>query len=233
MEKSKIDGFINRYNLGSEIESVLINATKNELTVRMISDDKSLLGDVTKSNNSGFPEGSFGIYTTSQLKQLLSVLDDDITIKEGTASLIFSDKGTKINYMLADESVIPKVPDLKKLPDFDIEVSLDSDFVNKFVKSKAALSEVESFAFMSKNGKSEIVLGYSTTNTNSISLEVSVTTEGDVDPILFSAKYLRQILLANKSSTQSTMKISTEGLAHVSFDDGEYISNYYLVQIQQ
>ena len=47
MNKSKFDGFINRYNLGGEIESVMIKSDDSNLSVRMISDDKTLLGDVS------------------------------------------------------------------------------------------------------------------------------------------------------------------------------------------
>jgi len=47
MEKVKLDGFINRYNLGGEVESVMVKSEGSNLSVRMISDDKTLLGDVT------------------------------------------------------------------------------------------------------------------------------------------------------------------------------------------
>jgi hypothetical protein len=229
MQKSKLEGFINRYALGGEIESVVINSNETSLSVSMISDDKSLLGSVNASNIT-FPDGVYPIYTTSQLKQLLSVLDDDIEVKSGPGYVQFSDKATKVNYMLAAESVIPKVPDIKKLPTFDIQISLDSDFVSKFIKSKGALTESDSFTFISKNGVSEVILGYSTINTNRISITVNAVVDGDVSPISFSAKYLKQILLANKSSNTALLEISTEGLASVSFDDGEFKSEYFLVQ---
>ena len=58
MNKSKFDGFINRYNLGGEIESVMIKSDKKNLSVRMISDDKTLLGDVTVAEKD-FPNGEF------------------------------------------------------------------------------------------------------------------------------------------------------------------------------
>ena len=111
MEKLKLDGFINRYNLGGEVESVMVNSTDDSVSVKMISDDKTLLGDVTVKENE-FPNGEFGIYTTSQLKGLLSVLDSSIKVEETTGAIKFSDKGTKVQYMLAAPSVIPAVPDL-------------------------------------------------------------------------------------------------------------------------
>lgn len=231
MNKSKFDGFINRYNLGGEIESVMIKSDDTNLSVRMISDDKTLLGDVMVAETD-FPNGEFGIYTTSQLKGLLSVLDEAITIEETTGAVKFSDKGTKVQYMLAAPSVIPAVPDLKALPPFDAEVTLNDDFVNKFIRSKGALADADTFTFTVKGGKAEIILGYSSINSNRISISVETTATEDVEPIAFSAKYLKAILTANKGSKSSSLKISSKGLAHASFEDGDYKCNYYLVEVK-
>jgi hypothetical protein len=231
MNRSKFDGFVNRYNLGGEVESVMIKSDDTNLSVRMISDDKTLLGDVTVTE-SEFPNGEFGIYTTSQMKGLLSVLDDAITVEEVTGALKFSDKGTKVQYMLAAPSVIPAAPDLKALPPFDAEVTLNDDFVNKFIKSKGALSDADTFTFTCKDGKGEIILGYSSINSNRISISVDCKCDGDIEPIAFSSKYLKAILTANKGSKTSSLKISSKGLSHVSFEDGDYKSNYYLVQVK-
>ena len=231
MNKSKFDGFINRYNLGGEIESVMIKSDATTLSVRMISDDKTLLGDVSVVE-SDFPNGEFGIYTTSQMKGLLSVLDEAITVEETTGAVKFSDKGTKVQYMLAAPSVIPAVPDLKALPPFDAEVTLNDDFINKFIKSKGALSDADTFTFMCKGGSGEVILGYSSINSNRISITVDCKCNEDIEPIAFSAKYLKAILMANKGSKSSSLKISSKGLSHVSFVDGDYTSNYYLVEIK-
>ena len=202
MEKLKLDGFINRYNLGGEVESVMLNSTDANVSVKMISDDKTLLGDVTVTEKE-FPTGDFGIYTTSQLKGLLSVLDSSIKVEETTGALKFSDKGTKVQYMLAAPSVIPAVPDLKALPPFDSDLTLDDEFVTKFIKSKGALADADTFTFTCKDNKGEIILGYSSINSNRISINVNCTCEGDIEPIAFSAKYLKAILIANKGSNKS------------------------------
>jgi hypothetical protein len=231
MEKVKFDGFINRYNLGGEVESVMVKSEGSDLSVRMISDDKTLLGDVSVSGTD-FPNGEFGIYTTSQLRGLLSVLDNTIDVEEVTGALKFSDKGTKMQYMLAAPSVIPAVPDLKALPPFNVEITLNDEFVNKFIKSKGALADADTFTFTCKDNNGEIILGYSSINSNRISISVDCTCEGDVEPIAFSAKYLKAILLANKGSNASSLKISSQGLAHLNFVEGDYTSNYYLVEIK-
>ena len=229
MNKSKFDGFINRYNLGGEIESVMVKSTDDVLSVKVISDDKTLLGNVTLKETE-FPNGEFGIYTTSQLKSLLSVLDDNITIEEVAGALKFSDKKTKTQYMLAAPSVIPTVPELKALPQFDVEIVLDDSFINTFIKSKAALSDSDTFTFVYKNGVGEIILGYSSINSNRISIGVDCKCDVDVNPIAFSAKYLKAILVSNKGSKTSSLKIASKGLANLKFEDGDFVSEYFLVE---
>ena len=124
MKKSSFEGFIARYSLGGEVESVKINSTDEGMSVKFISDDKTLLGSV-ESEDKDFPNGEFGVYTTSQLKGLLGVLDSNIDVTQGEASLVFGDKGTSVNYMLADLSVIPVVPDLKQVPTGPFIISME------------------------------------------------------------------------------------------------------------
>jgi hypothetical protein len=231
MKKSSFEGFVARYNLGGEVESVKINSTDEGLFVKFISDDKTLLGTV-ESEDKEFPNGEFGVYTTSQLKGLLGVLDSNINIEEGAASLAFSDTGTSVNYMLADLSVIPVVPELKALPNFGSTITLDEDFVSKFIKSKGALSDSDTFTFKCKNNKGEIILGYSKINSNRISINVQCTCESDVEPISFSAKYLKEILNANRGAKASSMKVSSQGLAEVKFEHEGFKSSYYLVEVK-
>ena len=54
MKKNSFEGFIARYNLGGEVESVKINSTDSGMEVSFISDDKTLLGSVT-SEETEFP----------------------------------------------------------------------------------------------------------------------------------------------------------------------------------
>ncbi len=231
MEKNVFEGFISRYNLGGEVESVKINSTDDTLLVNFISDDKTLLGNVA-SKNKQFPNGEFGIYTTSKLKGLLGVLDSSINIDHTDASLVFKDKNTSVNYMLADLSVIPVVPELKQLPNFETTITLNTDFISTFIKSKAALSEADTFTFSCKNGKGKIVLGYKKINSNRISMVVDCVCEGDVNPISFSARYFKEILSSNRGAKSCYLKISSQGLAHAYFEHGEFESNYYLVEIK-
>jgi hypothetical protein len=134
--------------------------------------------------------------------------------------------------MLADLSVIPSVPDLKRLPEFDIDIKLDDAFISTFIKGKTALTDETKFTFSCKDGKGTIIIGHSNINTNRVSIDVECECEKDVEHISFSAEFLKNILIANKDAKDASLKISTDGLAHISFEVDEYKSEYYLVEIK-
>jgi hypothetical protein len=182
-------------------------------------------------------DATFGVYDTTKLTKMLSFLENDFEFSiqdiDGKAvSLKFKDSAGSANYMLADLSVIPNVPDLKQLPEFNVEIKLDSNFINRFIKAKGALAEENNFTFLCKDGKAQIILGYSNINTNRLSIDVDASCTEDVDPISFSATYLKEILVANREATDATLKISSQGLSHIHFEIDNYESNYYLVEIQ-
>jgi len=236
MEKQQLNRFISKYNLAGLVESVKWESKDGSLTTSFISDDKSVLGSVTMKDFEG-DNADFGVYDTTKLSKMLSVLGNDVDfsildIDGKSVSLKFKDKSTSVNYMLADLSVIPNVPDLKQLPDFNSEIKLDSNFISTFIRAKGALQDENNFTFTCKDNKGSIVLGYSNINTNRINIDVDCTCDGDIKPISFSATYLKEILVANKEATDATLKISSQGLAHISFSIDNYESNYYLVEIQ-
>ena len=235
MEKQSLNRFVSKYNLAGLVESVKWESKEGSLTTSFISDDKSVLGNVTMKEFDG-TDASFGVYDTTRLNKMLSVLGNDVDfsindIDGKPVSLKFKDGSTSVNYMLADLSVIPNVPDLKQLPPFNVEIKLDSNFISKFIKAKGALDE-NNFTFTCKDGKGQIVLGFSNINTNRINIDVDCTCDGDIEPISFSATYLKEILVANKEATDATLKISSQGLSHIHFEIDNYESNYYLVEIQ-
>lgn len=235
MEKQSLNRFVSKYNLSGLVESVKWESKDGSLTTSFISDDKSVLGSVSMKEFDG-SSAEFGVYDTTKLTKMLSVLGNDVDfsindIDGKPVSLKFKDGSTSVNYMLADLSVIPNVPDLKQLPEFDTEIKLDANFINKFIKAKGALADENNFTFVCKDGKSQIILGYSNINTNRIVIDVDATCSGEVEPISFSATYLKEILVANREATDATLKISSQGLSHIHFEIDNYTSDYYLVEI--
>ena len=235
MEKSKLERFISKYNIGGACESVKLVSNGTELSVRSISDDKNVLAEIV-SHDMSFPAGEFSIYETKKLRSLLGVLGEKLKVAPNSANgksvgLNLSDSDTKVTFVLADESVIPKVPDLKKLPPVDIEIILDEKFVNTFAKAKGALSEVDTFTVTSDGTDTHIVIGDSTLNTNRVNIKVNTKSNAKIDPISFSANYLKEILLSNKEIKDGILKVSSKGISVAEFDGEGFTTKYYLVQI--
>jgi len=235
MEKSKLERFISKYNIGGACESVKYVSNGKEVSVRAISDDKNVLAEIS-SADMNFPEGEYSIYETKKLRSLLGVLGDNINIvpNKSTTKAVgihIMDVDTKVSFVLADESVIPKVPDLKKLPPMDIEIVLDEKFVNTFARAKSALSEVDTFTVMSDGTDATVVIGYSTLNTNRINIKTTTKTNTKIDPISFSANYLKEVLISNKEIKDGVLKVSSKGIAVAEFAGEGFTSKYFLVQI--
>jgi len=235
MNKNNLLRFIQKYSLGGLIESVAWNAEGNKLSVRFISDDKTLLGEVEFN---AFTSKAFnvGIYTTSFLKNTIGVLDSDIALKVDLAgdkavSLKLSSEETETSYQLADLGVIPPVPDLKQLPEFGIDIEMASNMIDKFIKAKGALSDIDTFTIFTEGGDLKMAIGYSSISTNRVTFTCQKGFASEIKPISFSAKYLKEILTANKEATSAKLSVSTDGLSHVGFQIDDFICKYYLVEI--
>ena len=235
MNKNNLLKFIQKYSLGGLIESVAWNAEGTKLSVRFISDDKTLLGEVEFNAYTSTPM-NVGIYTTSLLKNMIGVLDNDLTLKvdkagEKSVSLKLSSDETETSYQLADLGVIPPVPDLKQLPDFNIDIEMASTMIDKFIKAKGALSDVDTFTIFTEGGDLKMAIGYSSISTNRVTFTAQKDYAETVKPISFSAKYLKEILTANKEATSAKLKVSTDGLSNVEFQIDDFVCKYYLVEI--
>ena len=137
MNKTRITRFIQKYNLAGLVESVAWKAADGKLVTRFISDDKTVLGEIQLDNFTQTTP-NLGIYTTSQLTKLLSVVGEDVELDvqqvEGKAvSLFIKSDDTKAQFQLADLAVIPSVPDLKSLPEFDIDIAFDGKFIDQYL----------------------------------------------------------------------------------------------------
>ena len=236
MQKTKLNRFIQKYNLNGNVNSVKWSAKDNTLSTTFVTDDKSLMGNV-KVDNFNFDNGSVGVYTTDQLIKLLGVLGEDVTMDvsrfgDKAVSLKVKNGSVSVDYTLSDLSVIPDPPQLKRLPDFQTTIKVDSNFIDTFIKGKSALTEAETFTIVNNNGKAEVVIGYASTNTNRVNIPVETITNELSDNISFNANLFRDVLVSNRECTSATLEVSNEGLARISFKVDDYDSTYFIVATQ-
>jgi hypothetical protein len=237
MNKQKLTGFIEKYSLGNTIESVPWSVKNNTLTTNFVSEDRTLLGSVTL-NSFNVEDSEIGIYNTTQLQKMVTVLGNDVTlnIKKSSSraiSIEMNDSEVSLNFMLADLDIIPKAPKLKTLPDTTVTITIDNDFITKFVRAKNALSESNNFTVIS-DSITQIIVGEwdpnSSTGVNKININVKAEVNNKLSAIAFNANYLKEILAANRDHTTGKMEVCAGGLAILTFSNADYTSKYYLVQ---
>ena len=236
MQKSKLDRFIQKYNLGGNVNSVKWKSSGDSISTSFVTPDKSLLGNV-KVEKFPFEDAELGVYQTDQLKSLIGVLGDDVSLDVSRAgdkaySLKVKNGPVSVDYVLSDLSVIADPPALKRLPDFETQIKLDNNFINTFIKGKGALSDVDTFTIVNGTNGVEVVIGYSSTNTNRVNIPVETTSNDLTDPITFNANLFKEVLVANRECTSAVLEVSNEGLAKVNFKVDDYDSTYYVVAMQ-
>lgn len=246
MKKSTLETFIDKYSLNGLVNSVkfTVDSKNKQLKTSIYTDEKNVIGTIVMKNFTDITEDiDIGIFDTQKLVKMIGVLGEDITLlmnkndKGMVTSLSISDKETTVQFVTADLSVISSIPNLKKLPTFNVEIELDDSFVTKFAKAKNSLPDEEIFTLMNnKKGELLTMIGYSTINSNRITLSTK-TVDGKnklVKEISFSAKYFKEILSANSDTlTGAIYKVSDAGLSMVSFNSSEFDSIYYILETKR
>ncbi|MDC3304693.1 hypothetical protein OAV48_01105 [bacterium] len=233
MNKHSLNRFIDKYYLGGNCSSVVINSKGDSLSTRFITGDKNLLGELTMSGWN-FDEADLGVYNTEQLVKLLSVLSENISMNltkagDKAVSLKISDTKSDVNYMLSDLSVISSPPNLKSIPDFEVKIKVDKSFMSKFVAGKGALTDTDNFTVITDDEGVKVVIGYAEINTNRVTLPVETESYDKIENVSFNANLFRDVLVANKECESATLEVSSQGLARINFKIDEYDATYYLV----
>ena len=236
MNKHSLNRFIDKYHLGGNISSVVINSKGDSLSTRFITGDKNLLGELTMTGWS-FDEADLGVYNTEQLVKLLSVLSENITMNltkagDKAVSLKISESKSDVNNMLSDLSVISSAPNLKSIPEFEVKIKVDKSFMSKFVAGKGALADTDNFTVLTNDDGVRVVIGYAEINTNRVTLPVETESYDVIDNVSFNANLFRDVLVANKECESATLEVSSQGLARINFKIYEYDATYYLVAEQ-
>tara|TARA_B100001996_G_scaffold357032_1_gene320716 strand:- start:374 stop:1093 length:720 start_codon:yes stop_codon:yes gene_type:complete len=238
MNKITLDTFIQKYNLGGNVNSVKWVSTGDTLSTRFISPDKSLLGELTLSKQN-LPEFEVGVYDTPLLSKMMGTLSDNIDLElvkvdgnDTPVAFHLNDSVISADYVLAAIGVIPDVPELKNVPEFTTLVNIDSQFINSFIKGKNALSDVETFSVKSSGDGVQFVIGYSDMNSNRISINAQSGAVQLSDSIAFNANLFSQVLSANKECSKATLQIADKGLAFIEFKVDDFVAKYWLVSQQ-
>jgi hypothetical protein len=239
MKKEVLESFIEKYSLGKVVTKVKwkYTAAEKKLHTRGNADHRSFVVDVVMSDftDLGGEDVVLCIGDTEKVSKMLTPFGEDIALlvnKAGERILGFSisDKDCESYCTCADPSAMdPVAKNLNEIKGFTAEIKLDKDFVDRFLKARTALNDVETFTVATnKKGVLEIVIGYSTANSNRIRI-VPPTVNGldKIDKsITFPINNVFELLKANKG-LEGTLKVHPDGILHAFFKDDRYESTYY------
>ena len=237
ISKKVISDIVSKYSLGNNIEKVKWVITDDKFTINFINDSKNLVGYVEYRKDIGLKPGDYGIFNTSQLIKCLNILDGDILVDATTSKLNMADTNYDIKFNLADPAVIPNVPDINDSDDWSVSFSVSDEFITRFVKSKDALSELDTFTVETRDGFNgeELVFTVGTNITNTIEFTVeNATINESFEAVPFDSNLLKEILKANRTYHSGEIRINKKGLldAHLHHGDNLY-TGYYLVRRQE
>ena len=237
INKKVISDIVSKYSLGNNIEKVKWVITDNKFSINFINDSKNLVGYIDYRKDIGLKPGDYGIFNTSQLVKCLNILDGDILVDATTSKLNMADTNYDIKFNLADPAVIPNVPSIEDSDDWSVSFSVSDEFITRFVKSKDALSELDTFTIETRDGFNgeELVFTVGTNITNTIEFTVENTTINEsFEAVPFDSNLLKEILKANRTYHSGEIRINKKGLldAHLHHGDDLY-TGYYLVRRQE
>ena len=236
ISKKVISDIVSKYSLGNNIEKVKWIITDEKFICHFINDSKNLVGYVDYRKEIGLKPGDYGIFNTSQLIKCLNILDGDILVDTTTSKLNMADTNYDIKFNLADPAVIPNVPDVSNDTDeWSVAFDANDEFITRFVKSKDALSELETFTVETREGFTgeELVFTVGTNITNTIEFTVEATIKESFGPVPFDSNLFKEILKANRDYHSGEIRINKKGLLDAHFHCGDDLyTGYYLVRLQ-
>jgi hypothetical protein len=240
MKKEVLETFIKRYNLGNLIPKVKWKYTANDklLHARAAADNKAFMADVIMNDfvEFGTDDLVLCIGDTEKVKGMMSPFGEDITLtinRSGDRILGFSmaDADCESYCTAADPSAIdPVAKNLQDIPEYHVEVPLTEEFLEKFLKARNALKDVETFSVgMNKKGVFEVVIGYTTANSNRIRIApVTDSVKNKLDAALsFPVKNVAEVFKANSDIEGGVMSINNMGIIRVYFKNDKYTCTYY------
>ena len=181
MKKSILELFIKKFNLDGIIPKVKLKYTAAEKTLhaRAVANNRSFMVDIILNDFDAFgaDDAIICLGDVEKMKGMLKPFGEDISLainKNGDRILGFTinDADCEVYCSAADSVSIDPVPKtIDSIPSPDVIVPLTDELIEKFIKSKLALKEVDLFAVgMNKKNLFEIVFGYLTSNSNKIRL---------------------------------------------------------------
>jgi hypothetical protein len=241
MNKQILTSIIDKYHLGGTVESVKWIIKDKNIAINFITPFKNLVGKIT-SSDVDLEDSEIGIYNTSQFIKLVKIMDNYIVLKlnkseRGTPlELTLADNQYDLNYYLSDLNLIETVPNINEPETYDATLSINNEFIEKFVNAKKALGDIKQFIIKTEYDENEgtqlvVTIGEGNGYANKIKFKNNCESLFGLNEIPFPADMMLEVLKANSDTTDGKIEISQEGLMKLTFKEDSIESAYYLVRL--
>lgn len=227
---------IEKYSLGGAINRALFTNKDGKLKIIGIEDNKSLYAIISSRRKIFDEDMQFGIYNTSNMLGLLSLLDGNVTVEMGKQNFVLSQNDVSVEINFADSSVIGsdnyKEPNPAKLPkEYEIDMELNKEIIDKILKSIGAFSSSEkNLYFQFKRHKPVLVIGDEVSKSNKVNFDISTFGKfKEFDgQLAFFLKFFKSILSSVKTMDKITLKASIAGIMIIECTDENNQCKYFM-----
>lgn len=237
INKITLQSIINKYYLG-ENESVKWDVEDKVLTIKFMSANKEVIGELTHENFN-LEDSELAIFDTKKLINLLSITSGDVLIElEKThkiyTKLLISDQDFNLSYALADLLLISKVGTVTE-PTWDVIINLEKEQVNNLVKAKSALAEVDNMIITTElDLNNDLMCKFTFGDEHGHNNKITYQLYGEINDsdikLPFNSNIFKTILNSNKDLDSGTLYISSKGLMKLSFTSSNTKCTYYLIR---
>lgn len=245
IKKESLYNFISQYNLTGLVESSILTVEDNVLSTIFKTPAGDLRGRIVLEDFQ-FEDSIVGIYTTTELLKLFSIVEGDLEISAKyknndktqiiTTLKIIDNFKKEFQYATANPAIIESDTKTGKITDYDIEINIDKQLIQDILKASAAIAS-KSITFVVENGVLFVVFNYSDGNENKISFEISPTKlDKNFDFMSFDLNVVQKILNVNNFGkfTEGKICISNKGLICFKYQNDvlKLNSEYWLLKLK-
>jgi len=239
VNKQVLQSFIAKYYLNGLNNQVKWRIKNNSITI-YAGDTGNVCKVVLKDFN--FENADLGIFDTHKLNKLININYGDLIfetdkVKELHTKLKISDQSYNLSYTLADTLILPKATYYEDPDNFEVELELSKENLIDLVKAKNALAESNKMLIKtSQNEDGDPICEFVFGDQEGFSDKITYRMVGEISEtgleVPFNSEMFKDILHVNKDSDITTLKLNSQGMIKLNFENDQILSEYYLLRVE-
>lgn len=240
MDKKILVHIIESFYLNGLTSQVKFKVKDKRAYIKFSTDNKDCIGEIDAPIE--LEDCEIGIYNTSQLLKLLGITNEYVELtlhKQGNhfLRLNISDNQFDLVYNLSDLGLIQDPSVIANLPPHDLEFSINSDFIQKLIKSHNALDKPPRLEIgLTKDFQNKDVIGFimgeKSSYSNKVNFSEPCTIINSIKPLPFNALNLREIVSVSKSA-KGKAYVFKDGLLKIELEEEGIKSIYFMVAFSE